>query len=154
MAEATAPAPGGQDTSPFGIKGKLNDRLAGRNWTWTLRIGSILAGVGASRFSCLFHTSATVIRFLRVDIGIIYPIIQHLAVAKASEANRSSLFLPATMKKTGFVIAGTFGILSISVNPLKIIGNIISAIYVMYVLLAQDESGYRHWNNSSILPAV
>jgi len=46
MADAAAPAPGGQDTSPFGIKSKLNDRVAGRNWTWPLRIACIITGIG------------------------------------------------------------------------------------------------------------
>jgi hypothetical protein len=46
MADATAPAPGGADTSPFGIKGKLSDKVSGRNWTWPLRIGCILVGIG------------------------------------------------------------------------------------------------------------
>lgn len=34
----------------------------------------------------------------------------------------------------GFVIAGCFGIINISINPISILGSIISAIYVMYVL--------------------
>jgi hypothetical protein len=56
MADATVAAPGGQDTSPFGIKSKLNDRVAGRNWTWPLRIACIIVGIG-SYITHSFHSN-------------------------------------------------------------------------------------------------
>jgi hypothetical protein len=43
------------------------------------------------------------------------------------------VFLSCNCK--GFIISGCFGIISLSLNPITIVGGIITAIYVMFVLL-------------------
>jgi hypothetical protein len=98
MAEATVAAPGGQDTSPFGIRGKLNDKVGGRNWTWPLRIACIIIGIG-------------------------------------------------------FVIAGFFGLFTLSLNPLTIISSIVTAVYVILlglVLIAAIIPYPARWHTASL----
>lgn len=52
-------------------------------------------------------------------------------------ANRLRFLGPRCLLGTGFMIAGFFGIFTIKLNPLTMLGTIISAIYVMYVLQVQ-----------------